>query len=33
MTEEPVYNPFPGDSYDTPEHVKGSLLDLLLLRT
>ena len=33
MSEEAVYNPFPGDSYDTPEHVKGSFLDLLLFRT
>lgn len=33
MTDEAVFNPFPGDSYDTPDHVKPSVLDWLLLRT
>ncbi len=33
MTEDKVFNPFPGDSYDTPDKVKGSLIDLLLFRT
>ena len=33
MTEEPVFNPFPGDSYDTPEKVKTNLFDLLCFKT
>ena len=33
MPEEPVYNPFPGDSYDSPEKLPFSLTDLLLFRT
>ncbi len=33
MSDSAVYNPFPGDSYDTPEHVPGSIVDTLLLHT
>ena len=33
MNEDSVFNPFPGDSYDTPEKVKGSLFDILCLKT
>ena len=33
MTDSSAYNPFPGDSYDTPEHVPGSIVDTLLLHT
>ena len=33
MTEEPVFNPFPGDSYDTPEKVKANWFDLLCFKT
>ncbi len=30
---EDVFNPFPGNSYDTPDQVRSSLFDWLLLRT
>lgn len=31
MTDEKIFNPFPGDSYDTPEDTKRALGDRLLL--
>jgi len=33
MSDETVFNPFPGDSYDSPEKTPVNLTDLLLLHT